>query len=63
METKKYNVLVRFRVPGEGWKEVGSTVEMTEVEARYLKLEGKLEEVKKETSTKTSKKAKAGAKG
>jgi len=58
METKKYNVLVRFRIHGKGWQEVGSVVEMTEVEARYLLLEGKVE-VKKETSTKTSKKAKA----
>ncbi|WP_319778446.1 hypothetical protein [Maridesulfovibrio sp.] len=62
METKEYTVLVRFRVPGEGWKEVGTTVEMTEVEARYLILESKVE-VKKETSTKISKKVQTEAEG
>lgn len=58
VETKEYTVLKRFRQPGEGWKEEGDTVELAEVEARYLKLDGKVE-VKKNTSTKTSKKAEA----
>ncbi|MFW5499589.1 MULTISPECIES: hypothetical protein [unclassified Maridesulfovibrio] len=61
VETKEYNVIVRFREHGKGWHEASEVVEMTEPEARYLKLSGHVE-VKKETSTKTSK-AKAEAEG
>lgn len=60
VETKEYIVLKRFRQPGEGWKEEGDTVELAEVEARYLLRDGKVEAGKK-TSDKL--REKTGGKG
>ncbi|OEU65819.1 MAG: hypothetical protein BA863_09010 [Desulfovibrio sp. S3730MH75] len=53
IETKKYEVLKRFRRPGRGWQEVGTVIEMAEPEVRYLLPEGKVEVYKNTSKSKT----------